>query len=254
MLKMVFLMAVKAAVLVLFLVASAGPCLAQEAQQAPPEAAGSEPLKLEELVVTGSRIWRDDLVSSSPVVQVEAEDFRLQGTVRVEDMLRTLPQVYTIQSAGQSNSATGTATLDLRSLGPQRALVLVNGRRLPLGSPLQGGAGADINQIPAALIDRVEVLTGGSSATYGSDAVAGVVNFRLMDDFEGARLDFQLSSYQHDNRGDRWQRIARGAGYDAADGSVWDGAISNFSLTWGENLAGGRATSRSTRPTATSRR
>ena len=240
MLKKAYLMTVKATFLVLLLAAATAPCLAQEGRQVPPQVENPEPLKLKELLVTGSRIRQDDRVSSSPVVQVEAEDFRFQGNVRVEDMLRTLPQVYTIQSAGQSNSATGTATLDLRRLGPQRTLVLVNGRRLPLGSPLQGGAGADINQIPAALIDRVEVLTGGSSATYGSDAVAGVVNFRLMDDFDGARLDFQVSSYQHDNRNDRWQQISRDAGYDVADGSVWDGAISNFSLTWGDNLAGGR--------------
>ena len=240
MLKEAFLMTVKATFLVLLLGAAIGPGSAQETEQVPPATALAEPLKLEELVVTGSRISRDDRFSSSPLVQVEAEDFRLQGTARVEDMLRTLPQMYTIQSSGQSNGATGTATLDLRKLGTKRTLVLVNGRRLPVGSPLLRGAGADINQIPAALIDRVELLTGGASATYGSDAVAGVVNFRLMDDFEGARLDYQLSSYQHGNGGDRWQRIARDAGYEAADGSVWDGAISNFSLTWGENLAGGR--------------
>ena len=231
-----------AAALALLLSAAVAPCFAQEAEwgQAAAEAPNAEPLKLEELVVTGSRIRKTDPISSSPLVQVDAEDFKLQGTVRVEDLLRSLPQLYSRQSAGQSNSATGTATLTLRNLGPERTLVLVNGRRLPLGSPIQGGEGADINQIPAALIDRVEVLTGGSSATYGSDAVAGVVNFRLMDDFEGARLDFQVSTYQHDNDGDRWQQISRDAGYDVADDSVWDGAISNFSLTWGENLAGGR--------------
>ena len=240
MLKRTFLRRAKAAALALLLGAAVAPSFAQEAEQAATEAQSTEPLKLEELVVTGSRIWRADLFSSSPLVQVEAEDFRLQGTVRAEDMLRSLPQVRVEQSSGQSNGATGTATLSLRNLGTERTLVLVNGRRLPVGSPIQGGVGADINQIPAALIDRVEVLTGGSSATYGSDAVAGVVNFRLMDDFEGARLDFQVSSYQHGNDGDRWQQIARGAGYDVADGSVWDGAISNFSLTWGENLAGGR--------------
>ena len=159
--------------------AAVAPSFAQEAEQAATEARSTEPLKLEELVVTGSRIWRADHVSSSPLVQVEAEELRLQGTVRVEDMLRSLPQVFVEQSSGQSNSSTGTATLNLRNLGTQRALVLVNGRRLPVGSPLQGGVGADINQIPAALIERVDVLTGGSSATYGSDAVAGVVNFRL---------------------------------------------------------------------------
>ena len=240
MLKKTFLRRVGTAALALMLGAAAAPCYAQEAEPATADKAAGEPLKLQELVVTGSRIWRTDLVSSSPLVQLEAEEITLQGTVRVEDMLSSLPQVYSGQSAGQSNGATGTATLNLRNLGTERTLVLVNGRRLPFGSPLQGGVGADVNQIPAALIDRVDVLTGGSSATYGSDAVAGVVNFHLVDDFEGVRLDFQLSSYQHGNNGKRWQQVARDNGYDVADGSVWDGAISNFSLTWGDNWAGGR--------------
>ena len=240
MLKKTYLRCAMAAFPVLLLGAAAATCLAQAAEQESTEARTTEPLKLEELVVTGSRIWRAERVSSSPLVQVEAEEFRLQGTVRAEDMLRSLPQVHVGQSSGQSNSATGTATLDLRNLGVERTLVLVNGRRLPAGSPLPGRVGADINQIPAALIETVDVLTGGSSATYGSDAVAGVVNFRLVDDFEGARLEFQFSSYQHDNDGGRWQQILRDAGYDAADGSVWDGAVSNFSLIWGENLAAGR--------------
>ena len=202
-----------------------------------PEADTSEePQQLEAVVVTGSRIQQANLFSSSPVIQVEAEDLAFQGTVRVEDMLRNLPQLYSTQNASQSNGATGTATLNLRNLGAERTLVLVNGRRLPAGSPLQGGVGADINQIPAALIESVEVLTGGSSATYGSDAIAGVVNFLMRDDFEGIKLDYQFSQYQHDNGSDRWQRIVRDAGYEVADGSVWDGDISNVSLIAGHKL------------------
>ena len=230
-----------AAMTVLLLIALA-PSLAQEAEVEPPggEAAGTEPLKLEELVVTGTRIRKPTLVSSSPIVQVDAEEVTLQGNVRAEDMLRNLPQVYTGQSAGQSNGATGTATLNLRNLGTERTLVLVNGRRLSVGSPLQGGVGADINQIPGALIESVDVLTGGASATYGSDAVAGVVNFRLMDDFEGIKLDYQFSQYQHGNDDDRWQQIVREAGYETAEGSVWDGDISNFSLIMGRSLGDGR--------------
>ena len=93
-------------------------------------------------------------------------------------MLNRLPQVYADQTSTLANGATQTATVDLRGLGSDRTLVLINGRRLPSGSPQQAALGADLNQIPAALVDRVEVLTGGASATYGSDAVAGVVNFR----------------------------------------------------------------------------
>ncbi len=218
-----------------FLLIVAATALAQDAE--PPEARGSEePQQLEAVVVTGSRIQQTNLFSSSPVIQVEAEDLALLGTVRVEDMLRNLPQLYSTQNASQSNGATGTATLNLRNLGAERTLVLVNGRRLPAGSPLQGGVGADINQIPAALIESVEVLTGGSSATYGSDAIAGVVNFLMRDDFEGIKLDYQFSQYQHDNGSDRWQRIVRDAGYEVADGSTWDGDISNVSLIAGRNL------------------
>jgi outer membrane receptor protein involved in Fe transport len=224
--------------LALLLIAAA-PAFAQDAQQ--PEArADEEPQRLEAVVVTGSRIQQANLFSSSPVIQVEAEDLAFQGTVRVEDMLRNLPQLYSTQNASQSNGATGTATLNLRNLGAERTLVLVNGRRLPAGSPLQGGVGADINQIPAALIESVEVLTGGSSATYGSDAIAGVVNFLMRDDFEGIKLDYQFSQYQHDNGSDRWQRIVRDAGYEVADGSVWDGDISNVSLIAGHKLGADR--------------
>ena len=214
-----------------FLLIAAAPALAQDAHEA-----GDEPQQLEAVVVTGSRIQQANLFSSSPVIQVEAEDLAFQGTVRVEDMLRNLPQLYSTQNASQSNGATGTATLNLRNLGAERTLVLVNGRRLPAGSPLQGGVGADINQIPAALIESVEVLTGGSSATYGSDAIAGVVNFLMRDDFEGIKLDYQFSQYQHDNGSDRWQRIVRDAGYEVADGSTADGDISNVSLIVGQNL------------------
>ena len=196
--------------------------------------------QLEQLIVTGTRIRRPDLTSSSPLVRADAEDLSSRGTVRAEDLLRDLPQVFLGQGAGQSNSATGTATLNLRRLGAARTLVLVNGRRLPAGSPLQGGVGADVNQIPGALIETVDVLTGGASATYGSDAVAGVVNFRLLDNFEGVKLQYQFSQYQHGNNDERWQRIVRDAGYQTADGTVRDGNISNASLVAGTGFGDGR--------------
>ncbi len=191
---------------------------------------------VEEVVVTGSRIAKANLVSASPVTQVDAQELQFQGTVRVEDMLRNLPQVYANQNTGTSNGATGTATLNLRNLGDERTLVLVNGRRLPSGSPIQGGIGADINQIPGALIKRVEVLTGGASATYGSDAVAGVVNFMMVDDFEGVKLDYQFSQYNHDNDNSRVQRFIKDNGYPVASGSETDGDINNMSLIIGGNF------------------
>ena len=193
----------------------------------------------EVVVVTGSRIVRSNLVSSSPVTQVDAEELLFQGTVRVEDMAKTLPQVYSDQNTGQSNGATGTATIDLRNLGTDRTLVLVNGRRMPVGSPLHSG-GADINQVPGALISSVEVLTGGASATYGSDAVAGVVNFLMKDDFQGFRLDYQYSGYQHNNDASKWREIVEDAGYPAPTGSVRDGEMTYLSMLLGGNLEDGR--------------
>ena len=144
----------------------------------------------QEIVVTGSRIKRQDLVSSSPTTTVSAEDFKITGTQNVEEYLNTLPQL--VAGATKSTNVTGqadaTATLNLRGLGAKRTLVLVNGRRY-IASNQQGIV--DVNNIPAALVDRVEVVTGGASAVYGSDAMAGVVNFILKDRFEGLQLDAQ---------------------------------------------------------------
>jgi len=149
------------------------------------------------IVVTGSRIARPDVESASPVTVVGAEEVADTGTVKVEDLVNSLPQVVGGQNSFIANGASGTATVDLRGLGTARTLVLINGRRLQPGDP--GLPAADLNQIPASLIERVEVLTGGASATYGADAVAGVVNFVMDTDFEGVRLDANYSFFQHDN-------------------------------------------------------
>ena len=195
---------------------------------------------LEEVVVTGSRIIKTNLVSSSPVTQVDAEELGFQGTVRVEDMLSTLPQIWTGQNTGVSNGATGTATVDLRNLGSKRTLVLINGRRMPVGSALGGGDGADINQIPGALVKSVEILTGGSSAVYGSDAVAGVVNFLMVDDFEGVKLDYQYSGYQHDNSNNGVQSIVADSGFDFPSGETSDGETTSLSFIIGGNFGSGK--------------
>ncbi|WP_299586721.1 TonB-dependent receptor [uncultured Microbulbifer sp.] len=195
---------------------------------------------VEEVVVTGSRIERANDVSVSPVTSVSAEDLKATGIVRVEDLINDLPQVAATQTAGQANGSTGTATVSLRGLGSQRTLVLIDGRRMPAGSPLAGGSGADLNQIPGALVERVEVLTGGSSATYGSDAIAGVVNFIMKDDFEGVRFESQTSVYQHNNDNSKMQRLVESNGFDVADGSVTDGETNDFSMIIGANLDNGR--------------
>ncbi|MGH8174746.1 MAG: TonB-dependent receptor plug domain-containing protein, partial [Steroidobacter sp.] len=149
---------------------------------------------IQEVVVTGSRIPQPNLTSISPVTAVGAETVRIEGVTRVEDLINNLPQAFADFGGNLSNGATGSATVDLRNLGSQRTLVLINGRRLMPGDPTQNGASSpDLNQIPAALIERVEVLTGGASAVYGADAVGGVVNFIMNDSFEGVRVDAQYS-------------------------------------------------------------
>jgi outer membrane receptor protein involved in Fe transport len=202
---------------------------------------GEDSVEIEEITVTGSRIPSRNLISASPVTTVSNEEIAFQGVTRVEDMLNRLPQVYASQGGNQANGATSTATVDLRGLGPQRTLVLLNGRRLPSGSPAGGvgGLAADLNQIPAALIDRVEVLTGGASATYGSDAVAGVVNFITKSDFEGFALDYQYSFYQTANDDSVVLDLSQDRGFAVPDTDVTDGYTSDISIMIGANTADG---------------
>ncbi len=219
--------------------------LALAALALPPAAArDAAPEAPDEIVVTGSRIGQPAAVGSSPVLGIDAGEFRLAGAARAEDLLRGFPQLYLGQNSGASYQAVGTATVDLRNLGARRTLVLVNGRRLPAGSPLARGGAADLNQIPAQLVRRVEVLTGGASAAYGSDAVAGVVNFQLRDDFEGLELDYQFSQYRHRNDNARWRGVAAAGGHALAPGAARDGDISSLALTAGFPLpdARGRVT------------
>ncbi len=152
---------------------------------------------LDDVVVTGSRIPQANLVTTSPVTQVTGEDIDVAGVTRVEDLISQLPQAFAAQNSTVANGASGTATVSLRNLGSSRTLVLIDGRRMGYGSPNDDAA--DLNQIPEQLVERVEVLTGGASAVYGSDAVAGVVNFIMKKDFEGLQVDAQYGFYQHNN-------------------------------------------------------
>lgn len=138
------------------------------------------------VVVTGSRIARQDFTAISPVTTVGASDIELTATLSVEQLLNELPQVIPGNTV-TSNNAGGEdfATIDLRGLGPARTLVLIDGERVPGGST---SGVTDINTIPAGLLERIEVVTGGASAVYGSDAISGVVNFILKKDYEGAEI------------------------------------------------------------------
>ena len=194
------------------------------AQSAAEEGAG-------EIVVTGSRIARPNVESASPVTVVTSEAIKEFGATKIEDLTNSLPQVFAGQSSGVSNGADGTATIDLRGLGPSRTVVLIDGRRLMPGS-IGGGAGADLNFIPAALVSGVELLTGGASATYGADAVAGVVNFKMNRGFRGVRLDSQYAFYQHNNNNDI-RNIVNASANRAPEGNVVTGQSYDATLALG---------------------
>jgi iron complex outermembrane recepter protein len=205
------------------------------AQDALPQDAAEAEETGDVIIVTGTRIQSPNLTAAAPVTAVTAADIKLSGTGKVEDILNSLPQVFAAQSSTLSNGATGTATVDLRGLGSARTLVLINGRRLMTGDPNSTSSAADLNFIPASMVKRVDVLTGGASATYGADAVAGVVNFIMDTDFQGFRLDANYSFYQHNNRNSFVRpfldaRQAAGfSGYGYPKGSVTDGG--NFDVT-----------------------
>jgi outer membrane receptor protein involved in Fe transport len=211
------------------------------AQTAPAAAANNEPA-LAEVVVTGSRIAAPNQVSVSPVTFVSAADVQTSGVTRVEDLLNELPQVFASQGSNASNGADGTATVNLRGLGAKRTLVLVDGFRLGPGDPTSGAA-ADINMIPTALIDSIEILTGGASSVYGADAVGGVVNFKLNDHFEGVKLVADAGIYQNSNtntQGVQTDLVASGPNYIPAPSNVWQGAQRELTFIAGLNSPDGQ--------------
>ena len=186
------------------------------AQQPPPS-----PDQLEEVVVTGSRITRRDFVSNSPIVTIEQEQFEAQAGLNFEAYLNQLPN-YNPAAAPTTTqfdvqitpvNSVGIASISLRGFGPNRSLVLVDGKRpVPINSLMV----TDVNSIPSALIQRVETITGGASAVYGADAVGGVTNFILRDDFEGIEIDTQYST--SDEGGGEEARISAVFGANFSDG------------------------------------
>lgn len=171
--------------LALILMLAAAPVVAQDSDVTTAEKSAEEGSNI---LVTGSRIARPDLDSPSPVTVVTAEQIQLTGTQTLETLLNDLPQVIPGATTNSNNPSGTFGTIDLRGLGPQRTLILLNGERLP---PSTTTGVVDISLIPVQLIRQVEVVTGGASAVYGSDAIGGVVNFILRDDFEGVELNGQ---------------------------------------------------------------
>lgn len=193
------------------------PALAAQAS----DDAASQATALDTVRVTGSRIARPDVQAAVPVAAISAETIAIDNPANIQDLLRDLPQVGIGMSRTNSNFATvgnGAASVDLRNVGPSRTLVLVNGRRFVAGFP--GTSAVDLNNIPVDMVERVDVVTGGTSAVYGSDAIAGVVNFILKPDYDGVsvRAEYGMTDRGDNERhaisltgGTRWGADGRGS-------------------------------------------
>ncbi|MGA0606919.1 TonB-dependent receptor plug domain-containing protein [Phenylobacterium sp. VNQ135] len=193
--------------------------------------AAAQDSEVGEVIVTGSRIARQDYVSESPVVTLGQEQIAATGSVNIETSLNQLPQFTPSNGAGTNTTnfvgTPGQAYANLRGLGPTRTLVLVDGRRVVAGNP---NAVVDLNTIPTALVESVETITGGASAVYGSDAIAGVVNFKLRRNLEGGLVDIQYGQTGEEDAAQTSISLAYGfdlggrgnlslaAGYDKRDG------------------------------------
>lgn len=199
--------------------------------------ASDDDVELEQIVVTGTRLKNSAFSSPVPVVQITAEEIDSRGVVRIEDMLNVLPSAFAGQTSEVSNGASGTSTLNLRGIGSIRTLTLINGRRLPFGSPQISSANLDV--IPSQLVERIDIVTGGASAVYGSDAIGGVANFILKEDFEGFEFDGQVGFSQNANDNKFMAGVLAAAGIDNP-GSTSNGRNVSATMTIGANTADGR--------------
>ncbi|KRC78401.1 TonB-dependent receptor domain-containing protein [Sphingomonas sp. Root241] len=187
-----------------------------------------------EITVTGTRIQQPGLISTSPVTTVDSGEIRLQGATNIENVLNRLPQVTADANENVSNGSDGTARVNLRNLGSNRNLILVNGQRL---LPIQA---TDVNFLPSFLVDRVDVVTGGASAVYGSDAISGVVNFILRKDLNGVLADVQYGFSNHHNDDQARRALISASGYQNALSSPIDGQRFDANIAVGKNFADGR--------------
>ena len=193
-----------------------------------------------EVIVTGTRFTNPNIVSSSPVTTIDDSAFDRIGAVDAVDVLTRLPSITAAQDSNVNNNATGTSTINLRGLGAERNLILLNGKRLGPGTPTD--ISADINQIPTPLLERVDVVTGGASAVYGSDAISGVTNFVLNRDFDGLEFDGIVGFFQDGNDSDFAQDVLE---LTATDGVVptsseTDGFTFDVSAVYGTEFGDGR--------------
>ena len=182
-----------------------------------------------DLVVTGTRIVRPNNKSAAPIVTTTAAEIQAQGATTIEEVLNRLPQVQVNNEQNFSDSE-GRQRIKLRSLGYERTLMLIDGLRFGLPNTI------DVGIVPTMLTERIDVLSGGASSVYGSDAVSGVVNFVLKKNFQGVRVDANYSFFNHHNRGGVVSDAARAVGFGFNDGWANDGARANISVAAGVNL------------------
>ncbi|WP_242526097.1 MULTISPECIES: TonB-dependent receptor [Sphingomonadaceae] len=187
-----------------------------------------------DIVITGTRIKRPDLASNSPQTIVSSEEFKYQGATTVEQVLNRLPQFTADANENVSNGSDGTSKINLRNLGSNRVLVLLDGQRL---MPSQA---VNLNFVPSSLVERVDVVSGGASAVYGSDALSGVVNFVLKKDLDGVRIDAQAGFAQHTNDNSSIRSLLTAKDYTPAPKSVVDGGKQDITIAAGKNFADGR--------------
>lgn len=203
--------------------------IAQQQRNGTPDTAQQAPTTedstgdVESIFVTGSRIRRPNLDSPVPVTTVDGAEFFETGKTSVGDTLNQLPALRSTFSQSNSTRFLGTSglnLLDLRGLGTQRTLVLVNGRRHVAGDILNNAVSVDVNTIPTDLIDRVDIVTGGDSAVYGSDALAGVVNFVLKQNYDGVQVRGQGGISQYGDAGSYYGSVLAGKNFADGRGNI----------------------------------
>ncbi|MEM8492339.1 MAG: TonB-dependent receptor [Pseudomonadota bacterium] len=200
-------------------------------------AQGPDDVAVEEVVVTGSRLTKSNIESSVPLLQLDAAEIQNRGVTRIEEIVNLLPNVFVSQTSQVANGSSGTSSLNQRGLDAVRTLTLIDGKRLPFGSPFSSAVNTDL--VPAALVERVDVITSGASAVYGSDAVAGVINFITKRDYEGFEVNFQSGWRQNPNDNGFMADVLERSGIDDP-GGVTTGEDYLLTATMGMNSSDGR--------------
>lgn len=199
----------RSAVLAGAITAICSPALAQDQ--------ADEDAVLDEVVITGTRIQNQNVVAASPITTIGAEAIAQQQTPNIERIFRDLPITIPGDGENVNNGSAGQATLDLRGLGPERSLIMIDGKRL---APFDINGIVSTDVIPVNMLERVDVVTGGASAVYGSDALSGAVNFVLKDDFEGVEVDLGYSDTEDGGEDTYYIQALMGVNFDGDRGNI----------------------------------